>query len=477
MSTLLDRAAAATPPIPAPRPSWPARFASALGSTRTGVALLLTAAALTFLGTAIGQAPDSVRGDQVAYAGWLAEASGTWGPATALMNRLGLFTVFSTPYFAATMGLLAVSIVVSTVRRLPALWRQATRTPTGSPAALGDPARCLTATVPLGVGEATARVQAVMSRHRLRVVRVSPDLVYGDRFRFCPLATVVSHGAFVVIIVGVLISSFGGFTDPMVPAVTGEPTPLGHGTGLTVTARSVTETYDARGRPTDLVSDLALATSTGQVARRAVRVNDPLRWGDLTIHQAVTGVAADLAITDHGRPVFRGGVPLQYEFADGSLAVGVVHLESRGQVLQVVAPAGGRQLPGIASGEVILELYDDGAGEPITRRVLGAGGRVHLAGLVVDFRRERPFAGLLVTSDPGARWVWTGSALLLIGLVLTLGVRPRRMWARIEASDTDASRVLLHLPSSRRAATWSGRLIADLDPTCSLADSHSGSDR
>ena len=54
-----------------------------------------------------------------------------------------------------------------------------------------------------------------------------------------------------------------------------------------------------------------------------------------------------------------------------------------------------------------------------------------LAGLTYTFERTRPFTGLTVARDPGANFVWVGSTLLVLGLVLVFFFPHRRVWVRV----------------------------------------------
>ena len=54
-----------------------------------------------------------------------------------------------------------------------------------------------------------------------------------------------------------------------------------------------------------------------------------------------------------------------------------------------------------------------------------------IAGVTYTFERTRQFTGLIVTRDPGAPFVWVGSALLVLGLYMVFFFPHRRVWVRI----------------------------------------------
>jgi len=70
-------------------------------------------------------------------------------------------------------------------------------------------------------------------------------------------------------------------------------------------------TRDADGRFTDFTTDLAVYRDGREIARKTIRVNDPLEAAGYTFHQNFFGPAVDLTLRDgSGRVVWTGPVPL-----------------------------------------------------------------------------------------------------------------------------------------------------------------------
>lgn len=67
---------------------------------------------------------------------------------------------------------------------------------------------------------------------------------------------------------------------------------------------------------------------------------------------------------------------------------------------------------------------------------LEAGESVEIDGYRYTFLGQREFAGVTVRRDRSDYLVWTGAALIVIGLVATFWVPRRRFWARITATRT-----------------------------------------
>ncbi|EJZ85958.1 cytochrome c biogenesis protein ResB [Winkia sp. UMB3158] len=56
-------------------------------------------------------------------------------------------------------------------------------------------------------------------------------------------------------------------------------------------------------------------------------------------------------------------------------------------------------------------------------------------GLTVLFGREMQYAGVSVRKDPGAVLIWIGTALIMVGLIMTFAYIHRRMWGRVDETE------------------------------------------
>lgn len=275
-----------------------------------GLLLILAMGFLTLMGTLLQQVPEEVRGDPAAYAEWLDSVRPRYGGWTGILSATGMFAVFSSVWFKAVTILLAMSIIACTLHRVPLLWQQAMHPHThvtsrfldhgGSHAVL---------TLPLPPEQALARVDATLARHRFRRVREprGPGLnVYADRFRFAPFGTAVAHTSFVIILLGVLITTTAGFKVQQFAVPVGSRTDVGHGTGLAVEAKEFTDTYHPSGAPKDYASDLVLYHDGKQVAQQTVRVTTPCdTTGCPSTRHSSASPASSRSATPRARPCFR----------------------------------------------------------------------------------------------------------------------------------------------------------------------------
>jgi cytochrome c biogenesis protein len=406
-------------------------------SMRTGLALMLALAVLALVGALLVQADPALQGDPQAYGAWLESVRPMYGGWTGVLDALGLFSVFSSIWFKGLIVLLATSILACSVNRAPLLWAQAVHPRTNmsdtffahaplseSIAAATDP------------GAALARVRAAFrARHFRTVVEQDGDTIhlYADRFRWGPFGTVIAHLSLVLILAGALIGTAWGFRNDGLAVPVGSRFDVGYGTGLSIEAKSFTDSYYTNGSPSDFRSDLVLYRDGAQVAAQTIRVNEPLRAGDVTVYQSFYGAAAVMQVADQtGKVVFDQGVPLVWTTKDGRHRVGQILLPDAGLTAYVTGAASGEVDPRIKAGQMKIDVYTSGSeSRPIATEVISQGRPSMIAGLEITFVRERQFTGLIVARDPGAVFVWIGAGLLMFGICVVFFFPRRRAWALI----------------------------------------------
>jgi len=406
-------------------------------SMRTGLALILALAVLGLIGTLLVQADPALTGDRQAYAAWLESVRPRYGGWTGVLDALGLFSIFSSIWFRGIVVLLAMSVLACSVNRAPHLWKQAVHPRTNmSDTFFAHAALSASIAAPTDPDAAAAEVQAAFrARHFRTIVTQDGDTIhlYADRFRWGPFGTVIAHFSLIFILAGALIGTAWGFRNNGLAVPVGSRVDVGYGTGLSIEAKSFTDSYYTNGSPSDFTSDLILYRDGAQVTAQTIRVNEPLRAGDVTFYQSFYGAAVTMRVADpSGKVVFDRGVPLQWTSRDGKHRVGQIILPDTGLTAYVVGAASGEVDAQIKPGQMQIEVYAPGSeGSPIATEVVSQGQPARIAGLDFTFVRERQFTGLIVARDPGAMFVWIGASLLVFGISLVLFFPSRRAWALI----------------------------------------------
>jgi cytochrome c biogenesis protein len=401
---------------------------------RVALGLLLVLALLTLAGTLLAQAPDAVKGNPAAYAAWLNEVRPKYGGWTDVLDTLGFFSVFSSIWFLGALLLLSVSLITCSLRRLPGLWRTATRPRMVMTEAFFEraPHRAgIASEKDPGATLAVLRAAFRKNGFRTAVERDGDDVhVVADRFRWGPFGRVAVHISFVVILAGAVVSGTGGFRNEAFAVPVGERRAVGHGTELTVEAKSFADSYYTSGEPSNYASQVVLYKRGARVGTQEIRVNHPMRYDGITFYQSFFGPTVDLrATTPGGRPVLNRGVPLLYESNDEKHRVGRLQIPQEGLTVFVVSPNSGEMDPRIRAGQTQLEVYRTATDTPVGIRVLSQRKPAMIGGVDFTFLREREFTGLIVAEDPGSTLIWIGSTLLVLGLFTTFFFPHRRVRA------------------------------------------------
>ena len=409
-------------------------------SMRTGLALILVLTFLALVGTLLEQTPPGLTSDPRAYAQWVDGLRPRYGGWTDVFNVLGFFSVFGSVWFKVTVVLLTTSLLACAINRTPRLWRMATRPRVAvSEGFLAHAPLAGSVSLRGGVEAAVAALQGELRGHHYRTI-VTEDAngvaLYADRFRWGPFGTVVAHLSMLVILLGAVIGATQGYrvTDFAIPV--GSTVSVGNATNLAVRADSFTDSWYSNGTPADYASDLVVFAGGQEIARKTIRVNDPLRIGDLTFFQSFFGPAADVRITDGaGATIADQGVAMLWQSRDVTKSVGQLDLPDRGMTVYVLGPASGKVDKDIRPGQIEFEVYSNAnTNAPIGVATVDQGKSANIGGLTYSFLREEQFTGLIVSKDPGAPLVWIGIGLLVAGTILVFLFPHRRIWGRVSRS-------------------------------------------
>jgi cytochrome c biogenesis protein len=361
-----------------------------------------------------------------------------------LLERLQVFRMFSSTWFTIGLLVLITSIIVCTIDRIPRLWKQSTDIRVVQPEPFFDPRLPDRAAT---TGIAADRVAAVFRHHRFRLRREVADgteYVYGDRHQYTKMATLLTHLGLILFLVAAAVTWKLGDEQGLVVAEGDALTVQPIGTPGLLLVRNLD--FEApgfeSGRATDFTTDLAVYQDGREIARKTIRVNDPLSVAGYTFHQNGFGPAPDLLIRDS-----KGGI----------LWSGPVALTNQANGL----PYDTMAVPGRDMGlEMLLTRDANGVGTLITvpYKVTGgaAGGgtpggdaqpTVERAGVMplqvgepftldnidfsVEVRSFSDFTLLIAKRDPGQGLVWLAFVSLISGIVITFYFPRRRVWARI----------------------------------------------
>ena len=359
--------------------------------------------------------------------------------AVAILERLQIFNIFTAWWFSVLLVLLVTSIIVCTLNRTPKLWRTSSEIRIVQPDPFYDPILPDRAVV-AGVDMGAIRTALRRSHFHIREADVSGvHYLYGDRHRWTKLATLISHLGLILFLVAAAVTSRFGF-ESGIELTTGESSPvqaIGTPGLLVVKSYGFSDPTAADGTVLDYTTDLAVYQNGNLLARKVIRVNDPLTVDGFSFHQNGFRPAPDIVIRDSkGEPLWTGPVPLDDTVAGSPHGVMSVPGEDNiGLEMLLTKASDGTDgvlfLPYRATG-----LNPDGT--PITQSLTpffvpvgGVGGSPDTA-FYVQLKDVQNATILVAKEDPGQDIVWFAFLSLITGLLITFYLPRRRIWARLD---------------------------------------------
>ena len=467
-----------------------------LTSMRTALVLLLLLAIAAIPGSLVPQTSSDPNG----VAQWRAQDP----DGARVLDFFGLFSTFSSPWFSAIYLLLFVSLIGCVIPRAwhhaKAIFAPPPRTPARLARLEGHTTRAFDG----DRAGALAGARAILRRRGYRVADYAPagasapDSVSAERGYLRETGNLVFHVALIGVLAAVGFGGGFGYTGQRVIAegyaftnVLSGYDSFNPGRFFTDSALapysirldSLDVTYEeddwrSYGTPLDYEATVTV-TELGQGPRTEIlKVNAPLSIAGTQVYLLGNGYAPVLTVRDpDGRIVF--SQPTLFRPMDAQLgSIGVVKIpdglaEQVGMegflyptAIQLESGAFASSHPGLNGPLVTLEVYtgDLGldSGRATNAYVLDTDSLTQIAGrdapaqgiaLRLGDRVELPdglgsveltaiprFTALDIHSDPAQGWVLAFVILAVAGLLLSLFVPRRRVWARV-SEDADGVRL------------------------------------
>ncbi len=463
-----------------------------LTSMRTALVLLLLLALAAIPGSLVPQRSSDPNG-VIAYARDNPELF-------EVLDNLGLFSTFTSPWFSAIYLLLFISLIGCILPRTRHHLQALRARPPRTPARLERLAGFRTAGTSASAERAVDEASGVLRRLGYRVERYElaggVPTVSAERGYLRETGNLVFHASLVGVLVGVAVGGLFGFTGQRI-LIQGEPFTnvlLDYDsitTGSLVDPDSSLEPFSLRlddfepeyafdvdqgWLPLDFDATVSVREAGGEWQERSLKVNSPLAVGGTEVYLLGNGYAPILTVRDPDGEVVQTG-PVPYLPQDANLfSVGVVKVPD-GLADQVgfiglfypdpVATTSGALAsfsPIANEGALLsLEVYrgDLGLDEGVAVNVyqLDTTGMEELAGrsdalvLALGESAELPeglgsvtfdgwarFVSLDIHHDPARGWVLVFAVLAVAGLLTSLAVPRRRMWVKAIA-DGDGVRL------------------------------------
>jgi cytochrome c biogenesis protein len=460
-----------------------------LTSMRTALLLLFTLAVAAVPGSLIPQRPV----DPLA----VAEFKTRYPTLSQWYERLGMFEVFSSPWFSAIYLLLMVSLVGCLVPRSKVYLKAVLAKPPAAPrnlSRLPEHARLVVDAGPQVALDAAEK--SLRSRH-FRTRRGEDGSVAAERGYLRDTGNLLFHLSLLAVLIGVgyghlygfrgstLVVEGAGFANTVTQydnLRTGAWYDLDDLPPYAFTLTDFNARYElegpARGAPRDFKATVAYVPEPGEPAQtKEIRVNHPMSVADGKVFLGPHGYAPVVTVRDGGgNVVFSGAVPFLPVDPVGLTSRGVIKVpdakptqlgfqgfffpsvaldEKNGPFSTFPAPLNPRLVLSAWSGDLGL---DDGVPQSVYRLstdrmkqfmtgegkderpfavplVLGQTMTLPNDAGTLTFDGYKEWVVLNIVDNPGRKLALAGGVAAILGLLGSLFVRPRRLWVRAEVDE------------------------------------------
>ncbi|MBD3781392.1 MAG: cytochrome c biogenesis protein ResB [Micrococcales bacterium] len=454
--------------------------------------LLLTVAAVPG-GTFPQRSIDAARTAQ-----WITDHP-TTGP---VLDRLGFFEVYASPWFAAIYLLLFVSLIGCVAPRSRIHWRQVRARPPRAPRRLDRLGAHRELEIDGHPDEVRERLRTTLRRRRYRIHAYDDATLSAEKGHLRETGNLVFHLALIGVLVGVAWGHLLGWKGDVILPVgqtfantlsrydTFSPGPMvdvNHLDPFTLTLDEFAVSFETKdrgrgqfGAPRDFTATTRFTPASGPAREVDIKVNHPLETGGGTVFLLGNGYAPHVTVKSaDGRVLYSdatpflaqdnnytsvgaikvpGAQPDQLGFAGFFLPTGVIDQQQGPHSVfpdaldpQLALTAfSGTLFPGGAPQSVYtLDTAQmtalpgkDGADQ--LRILLHPGDTYDLPGGrgSITFDGVERFAGLSIRTDPGKTLTLVSALLALAGLVLSFVVRRRRVFVRVRPADDPARTVV-----------------------------------
>ncbi|WP_010532576.1 cytochrome c biogenesis protein ResB [Brachybacterium squillarum] len=422
---------------------------------------------------------------------YLAE-NGRWGE---ILDTLGFFEVFSSPWFSAIYLLLFVSLIGCIVPRVMVHARQLRSKPPRTPARLTRFVGHTRVELPgADAEELLAAAQKSLRRSRYRTERREEARgaasVSAERGLLRETGNLLFHVSLVVVLVciaGGQLTSYrgqitviegGGFSNSLTQYDSFESGAWYDSADLPsfqLTLDDFRATYNTTqtpqnfGQPTSFEADVSVVTPDGEPTTQTVEVNRPLRVEGASMYLLGNGYAPEVTLTDPEGNVVAEGPQITVPLGDTGYTSQLVMKAPDAQPEQTAVvgyflPTGEIDengphsvYPDLLDPQVVVTVYQGDLGldgdelpnayevdvstlEPLTEEGedtpvlvrLYQGEEITLPdGSTLSFDGVRRYAAFDVAHDPFERWVLIGALTAVAGLIASLFVPRRRVWVRV----------------------------------------------
>ena len=401
-----------------------------LASVKLTIVLLALLAATSIIGTVIPQ-QESYQD----YARYYGEQT------AALFYKLYLTDMYRAPWFVFLLALLAVNLLVCSIKRFPTTWRTYKAKPRMKPGDFANMSIRAEKTVKKLPEGAEDAVQEFMRKKMGAPQAVRFDngvLFFAERGRWSRFGVYVVHLSVIIIFLGAIMGAVYGFKG-MVNITEGDTVDTIYLRGdsepkqldFSIRCDKFLVEFYPSGAPKEFRSDLTFLQDGQKELSAPVLVNHPVSYGGVTFYQSSYGktmggdAVIEVSDVSNGKKhEVTGEINQDLVIPDHLGKIRIV--DSREDVMNFGPAVKIQALEGMGKPIAFWVFKKQ---PPFVQRPDGPL-RFQLKDL-----QETYYTGLQANHDPGVWLVYTGFCLMILGLILAFFFSHRLLWVQIRKRD------------------------------------------
>ncbi|MCG6929435.1 MAG: cytochrome c biogenesis protein ResB [Desulfofustis sp.] len=346
-----------------------------------------------------------------------------------IFQILDITDMYNSWWFLALLCLLCFNLVICSIDRFPGVWKQVTGDGLEVPA---ERIRKMSTQASWSIDSPLADARTLIGerlKHKGFKTASKSDgdslVLFSQKGNWTRTGVYLVHASILVIFLGAVIGSLGGFKGSVMIPETAERSKvfLFGNKGVeeldfTIRCNSFDIEFYANGMPKEYTSSLTVIDQGKEILTKSIEVNDPLTYKGITFYQSSYQPSQDFVVgvtLPDGTTVKTFAAPFQeqVEWSEQQLTFGIINARVRGQE--------------IVSSKL---WFSDGSGDPDTVWI-DNGQSVDLKRQGGTYRvtvKQLYATGLQVAKDPGVWWVYIGCGLMLFGLYVAFFMSHRRIW-------------------------------------------------
>lgn len=409
---------------------------SYVASMRVGIVLLIIIATLSILGTVIPQG----EAEGIYYQ----EYSET---VADIILATGMDDVFEAWWYLLIAGLLCINIMACSINRLPGIYRSVFK-PRKKLKEKGIKNLLNNDEVKFnsGVNDSKEKIEETLNKEGYKTEIVEGDgdngstIIFANKGKFGYFGSFITHISFLIIILGFMYGNLTGF-DTSIGGIPGDKLSREY-MDFDLKIEDFEIDYRDDYSVDQYYSTLTVYENGEEMKNETIYVNRPLRYDGINFYQSSYGWEGKLRIDDEDNffldtiGMYEG---MEYTYPHRNMLIHLRAFYPDFDYDEDGHPINRSPYP--RNPKFVWTIHQ--GGEFVDMIVSEKGETFEYEGAEFTFTDYEQYTVFRVVKDPSIPIFYFGSGLMMLGLILSFFMSPRRIWAVIKPEGENESRLVI----------------------------------